>query len=615
LVGIDGIGGIGKTVLALEVAHECLRASKREGLTDGIATFDGVIWTTAKDRDLTLNTLLDAVARTLEYPGIAQQPAEEKQIGVRKLLREKPYLLIVDNFETITDEGVRDFLLELPEPSKALITTREQKLRQVWAISLRGLTESEALVLIRSEGRRLGLASLEHAEDRVLLHLYQATGGAPLAIKWAVGQIKQKGQSLDTVLSALHEARGSIFDNIFARSWGLLSADARQVLIVMPIFATSASPEGIEAASDVHHFALDEALGQLVEMSLVDATDELNSALRRYSIHPLTRSFGGARLSEDPAFERNARSRLAAYYIERSHKEKGDWGQTSGFPWFEAELPNLIAVIEWANHAQRWDIVTAIFEQLFYFLGTRGYWQERVKYGQMALEAAQQAGDRWSVARCQYALGWILFGQSRYTDAEESLQSCIQSYLDLGEEVEAAWAMVTLAKATIAQDDLDRARKVIDEATKVAGETGYEIVAPGLLTAKGHIEAKSRNFEEARTLLLHALEATRRKGSVVSIGSRQIDLGHIALAQNQLEEAISWFQEGLKSSKQHLRQDNIVRATFGLSRVHALRGEKPEALELALSAREQFVRMGMEREAGEADALLHQLRNSEEQHE
>ena len=256
LVSIDGIGGIGKTVLALEVAHECLRASRGEGSTDGIATFDGFIWTTARDRDLTMNALLDAVARTLDYLGIAQQPVEEKQVAVRKLLQDRPYLLIVDNFETVTDEGVRDFLLELPEPSKALITTREQKLRRVWSISLKGLAESEALALIRSTGRRLGLTALEHGEARVLRHLYEATGGTPLAIKWAVGQIKQRGQSLDTVLAALYQARGDIFDYIFARSWNLVAENARQVLTVMPLFATSASRAGIEAASDVHHFAL-----------------------------------------------------------------------------------------------------------------------------------------------------------------------------------------------------------------------------------------------------------------------------------------------------------------------------------------------------------------------
>ncbi len=141
LTCIDGIGGIGKTALALEVAGECLRVSKGEIPADGIPNFDGFIWTTAKDRELALNDVLDAIARALDYPGIAQQPLGEKQESVRKLLQSKRYLLIVDNFETITDDAVRDFLLWLPEPSKALITSREQKLRQNWAVSLKVLTD------------------------------------------------------------------------------------------------------------------------------------------------------------------------------------------------------------------------------------------------------------------------------------------------------------------------------------------------------------------------------------------------------------------------------------------------------------------------------------------
>jgi len=57
LTCIDGIGGIGKTALALEVAAECLRASKGEGPANGMPTFNGFIWTTAKDRELTENLL------------------------------------------------------------------------------------------------------------------------------------------------------------------------------------------------------------------------------------------------------------------------------------------------------------------------------------------------------------------------------------------------------------------------------------------------------------------------------------------------------------------------------------------------------------------------------
>ena len=126
LICIDGIGGIGKTALALEAAHECLQASKGEISTDGIPTFDAFVWTTAKDRELALSDILDTIARTLDYPYIAQLPPEEKPSEAAKLLQAQKCLLIVDNFETITDDAVRDFLLNLPEPSRALITSREQ---------------------------------------------------------------------------------------------------------------------------------------------------------------------------------------------------------------------------------------------------------------------------------------------------------------------------------------------------------------------------------------------------------------------------------------------------------------------------------------------------------
>jgi LuxR family glucitol operon transcriptional activator len=193
LICIDGIGGIGKTSLALEVIHECLWFSKGEikstesqPIETNIPKFEGFIWTSAKDRELHLNDILDAIARTLDWPGIAQQPYEEKRESVRKLLQTNRYLLIVDNFETITDETIRDFLLKIPEPGKVLITSREQKLPQAWAVSIKGLEQNEALVLIRNEGQRLGLKSVAEADDQVLLRLYQATGGAPLAIKWSV---------------------------------------------------------------------------------------------------------------------------------------------------------------------------------------------------------------------------------------------------------------------------------------------------------------------------------------------------------------------------------------------------------------------------------------------
>ena len=66
--------------------------------------------------------------------------------------------------------------------------------------------------------------------------------------------------------------------------------------------------------------------------------------------------------------------------------------------------------------------------------------------------------------------------------------------------------MVTLARMAVAQADLDRARRVIDEAMIIVGEGGYEELAQGLLSVQGRIELQSGNLETAHNLLLRALE-------------------------------------------------------------------------------------------------------------
>lgn len=155
IVMIDGIGGIGKTSLALEVLHECLAISQNSHpSSDGVQKFAAFIWTSARDRELSLNDVLDTIARTIDYPFITQLSPKEKRHEVIKRLQEKPCLLVVDNFETVMDEELHQFVLSLPEPSKCLITSRVQSLRQARAVSLRGMAKEEALLLIKNEGIR-----------------------------------------------------------------------------------------------------------------------------------------------------------------------------------------------------------------------------------------------------------------------------------------------------------------------------------------------------------------------------------------------------------------------------------------------------------------------------
>lgn len=603
LVSIEGIGGIGKTSLALEVAYECLQASTGDLLRDDVALFEGFVWVTAQGQELTLNEVLDTIARTLDYPGITQRPPEEKRPAVCRLLQMKRYLLLVDNYETITDPAINEFLLDLPEPSKALITTREQKLSRVSAISLKSLEEAEALELLRSEGQRLSMTALLHVEDAVLLRLYKATGGAPLALKWAVGQIKQKGQSLDRVLEALYGARGDVFDQIFHRSWQLLSPEARQVLCVMPLFVHSASREAIEAASNIHHFALDEALGQLVEMSLVNATDELEITSRRYNVHPLVRAFGTARLQEGLLPEESTKLRLAEYYCQHSAKF-GGWGQVEGYPWLEIELPNILVLIEWAYHVQEWKLVIAFYTSLYYFFGTRGYWQERIFYGELALAAAQQIHDQSAQALCYHTMGWIYTRQGQFAKARELLNQAIAEYAKLQDYENLAETLVSLTNQALVEGNLVLAQTLIQDAQEKVGEDAYQHEICGFLTVRAHIEWRSGRLETARELFLSALIETQRQGASLRVSSRQLELGNVALEMHNVTEAWSFFQQALEMSQQFARQDNIAKAKFGLARVLRLREQHEEAIRLAHEAREMFIRLEARQSLAEVDVFL-----------
>jgi tetratricopeptide (TPR) repeat protein len=609
LTCIDGIGGIGKTALALEVAGECLRASTGEIVADGVPVFDGFIWTTAKGRDLTLNHVLDIIARTLNYPGIAQQPTEEKRESVRKLMQGKRYLLIVDNFETVADDAMQDFLLQMPEPSKALITSREQKLHQAWAVSLKPLEQEEALDLIRSEGRRLGLVSLEKGKEQVLLHLCEATGGAPLAIKWAVGQIKQKGQSLDAVLVALREARGDMFEDIFARSWSLISQDARRILMAMTIFATSASWPAIEAASDVHQYALDEALGQLVEMWLVEATAELKSEKRRYGIHPLTRSFASAAFAQQPEFDRDAHLRLIHYYTGLAEKCGGIGWDWHSFDLLEPEKDNIMALLSWCNEQGMWEAILDIKDTMWNFLHIRGYWHDSLHCGLLAVKASRKLANQESLAwHLVFGAGWTYLHQGYFDKAEEMAREALQISERCGYHKSKALALGNLGMIARVRGDLEESKELYSRSRKIwlcLGEQKWATIA---LVGLGVTAFRSKEYDQAQSLFELALEENRKLRNDEGIATALTWLGNTAREREDFRLARDLYQESLEVQMCLNRPLGIAYSMSQLARLSAREGDVDMALKLGREAREVFQRLGLGRDLEEIDALLEAIK-------
>lgn len=501
IITIDGIGGIGKTSLALEILHECLAASQNSPSAQHEAQkFEAFIWTSARDRELTINDVLDTIARTLEYPFITQLTPEEKRHEISKRLQEKSCLLIVDNFETITDDAVHDFVLNLPEPSKCLITSRVQSLRQARAVSLRGLAKAEALRLIKNEGVRLGL-DLEAlvADDRNFHRLYEATGGAPLAIRWAIGQIKQRGQSVDGVLNSLHEAHGDIFEFIFKRAWSLLSDSAKRILLVMPVFAASASKSAIEAASDIHKWELDEGLGQLVELWLLEASEKLDESKRRYGLHPLTRFFAHSNLLQYSKLEHQARVRLAEFYEGFAKAAGGDKWAWERYDEIEEEKDNIFVLIEWCFENREENLGMKLTKSVIFFMSIRGYYHESLIFGRKAVDVVREKGSENDLAwLLVHGIGWREINGGNLEKGEALIREGLKIYEIFNNLQGVKAALHNLGLALRYKSDFDGARQNYERGMALAKSLGNVLAIADFKRGLSELAASEGKLTEAK---------------------------------------------------------------------------------------------------------------------
>ena len=308
LIGLDGIGGIGKTSLALAAILDHATLTR----------FEDILWVSARQSQWhPVHGIVNAAHPALTYEGFVSRVLDQligpraaaimsprdQAAHMRVLLQEKPILVVVDNLETATDqEALLPGLASLANPAKFLLTSR-YSLREagaVYTFSLDELPLSDAVDLLRYELQNRNLLTLAAAPDAELAQTHDVTGGNPLAIKLVAGQLS--AFPLSRVLDDLRQARGTKVDKfyryIYWQAWKQLDEDARNVLLVMPLVAEEGGGlHQIEAVSQLPAAQVTDALQQLIRLSLVNVRHTGRSdaiATRdasRYSIHRLTESF------------------------------------------------------------------------------------------------------------------------------------------------------------------------------------------------------------------------------------------------------------------------------------------------------------------------------------
>jgi predicted ATPase/class 3 adenylate cyclase len=489
LVTLTGVGGCGKTRLALQVGAELL-----DQYPDGVFFVDLSTVSDAK-------ALVPAAAQALGVKapstfGLASAGTADELL--MSFLKTNTCLVIFDNCEHLLDEAaeVVDKILSTCASVTVLATSREPldvEGEQAWRVpsltisGASGAQSSEAVSLFKARAKAVQPDfELTPANVGAVAEICTRLDGIPLAIEFAAARIGHLSpqQIADRLSDRFHLLTGSrrrvqrqqTLQAALDWSYDLLREDERTLLRRLAVFAGPfrlSAVEGVCSDDTLPVGSVTNLLGSLVSKSLVvtePADDELRFRLletvRLYAEDHL------ARAGESSAMRRRYRDHYLNWVTSFSWEDLYVVSALSSV--FEAELPHARAALEWSAAEGEYAAVGEIAARMF----PSFYWNlhpvEGSAWLSLALEHAQAPPDvmvNWLAA----AAGYALVGSSEIVQAMQLARRAVDLSIggrSAGYVFAAGWCV--LFDAVIAQFARDRA------AEQRIRERLDELIAAGL---------------------------------------------------------------------------------------------------------------------------------------
>ena len=399
LVTLTGVGGVGKTRLALEVAGR---------LADNF--LDGV-WVIELAAVGDPAAVPDAVAALL---GVTQQPGKSMADSVAAALEGRTRLLVFDNCEHVLDAAADtiESILAHSATVTILATSREglrvadEQLWPVPSLDVRTGSDSAAATLFfdRAQAVSPGVSFAAPDEASAIVEICRRLDGIPLAIELAASRmVSMTGTDLrdrlDDRFRLLVGSRRGLERHQTLRhavqwSYDLLDGAEQVLLARCSVFAGGFDLEGACAVDGCDDdLATLNLLDALVRKSLLVV--DRSSGRARYSMLETIRQFAEEQLVDSGEAD-TARDAHARYFAGREADVLALWDsprQREAYGWFTLELANLRTAFRWAADHDDLDTAATIATYTA-FLGTLVEQYEPLSWAEELIEPARAVDHR-----------------------------------------------------------------------------------------------------------------------------------------------------------------------------------------------------------------------------
>ena len=467
LVTLTGVGGCGKTRLAIEVAHQ------------EVPTHPDGVWFVDLAAIADDTAVAGAFAAALD---LVVAPGADPVAQIETYLAPRDALVVVDNCEHVVDDvaDLLDGLLERCPKLHVLATSRESLEidgEYAWKVPSLGTGEdSTSLQLFVDRAGATGATiPADAAAIATMVDIVERLDGIPLAIELAAG--RARSMDLDEIRDRLDDRfrflsggkrrsrqRQATLEAAVQWSYDLLDEREQSLLRCLSVFQGGFAPGDVCAIAGIGDLEAIDLVDTLAAKSLIDITRDGRGHVRHRLLETI-RLFALARLIDAGDVVTVRDRHLDHFYNDRVGSDLEDWLDTESLWRIDREYENYRAAATWALERDRAEVTVRIAAIISDAASPRGETQMILDWLRLPVELAPR--DR-AYADTRLAFNCTVVGDvaSALPVAEHAVEVGLEHALD-----DVVFAMQTLAIAVWFTGDIARRDHLLAEGRRIACES------------------------------------------------------------------------------------------------------------------------------------------------